>query len=109
VLLNVDRNGPLKLSALSATEGINPTMLSRVIAELAQDGFIARTSDLEDRRSAWVEATREGHRLAERTRRERTEAVNAALEGLREVDLRRIEQALPVLEALAEQLGERRP
>ena len=41
-------------------------------------------------------------------RRERTDAVNAALEGLAAADRRLLEQALPALEELAEQLKDRR-
>jgi hypothetical protein len=40
-------------------------------------------------------------------RRERTQAVDAALAGLRPAEVRRIEAALPALERLVELLGER--
>jgi DNA-binding MarR family transcriptional regulator len=106
VLLNVVRSGPIRLSDLADTEALNPTMLSRVIADLAQAGLLERTSDEGDRRSAWVSATAAGKRLAERIRRERTDAVNAALERLTESDRRRLEKALGALEALAAELGE---
>jgi DNA-binding MarR family transcriptional regulator len=106
VLLHVERAGPVRLSELGAAEGINPTMLSRVISHLVEAGLIERTSDEDDRRSAWATVTEAGSRLAARIRRERTDAVNAALDELPEVDLHRIEQALPALEALAEQLAE---
>ena len=42
-------------------------------------------------------------------RRERTDAVNVALASLPQSDRRRIEQALPALERLAEELKGRRP
>jgi DNA-binding MarR family transcriptional regulator len=71
--------------------------------------LLKRSSDEGDRRAAWVEATAAGRRLAERTRRERTDAVNEALAELSESQRRRIEQALPALEALAEELKGRRP
>ncbi len=106
VLLHVERAGPVRLSELGAAEGINPTMLSRVISNLVEAGLIERTSDEDDRRSAWATVTEAGSRLAARVRRERTDAVNAALDELPEVDRHRIEQALPALEALAEQLAE---
>jgi DNA-binding MarR family transcriptional regulator len=106
VLLRVERAGELRLSEVASAEGINPTMLSRVISDLVDAGLLGRTSDEGDRRSAWVKVTPAGRRLAERTRRERTDAVNAALEGLSEPDRRRIEQLLPALEELAEQLAE---
>jgi DNA-binding MarR family transcriptional regulator len=84
-------------------------MLSRVIGGLVQDGLLTRSSDAGDRRAAWVEATAAGRRLAERMRRERTDAVNAALGRLSDVERQRIERALPALEALAEELKETRP
>ncbi|MGI8716121.1 MAG: MarR family transcriptional regulator [Solirubrobacteraceae bacterium] len=108
VLLSVDRNGPIRLADLAEHESLNPTMLSRAISQLVDDGALERVSDERDRRAAWVNVTRAGHRLAERMRRERTLAVNEALAGLAPGDLRLIEQAVPALEQLAEQLAERR-
>jgi DNA-binding MarR family transcriptional regulator len=109
LLLSVERGGPTRLSELAESEGINPTMLSRVVGGMVQEGLLKRLSDPGDRRAAWVEATPAGRRLAERMRRERTDAVNGALAGLSEAERRRIEQALPALEALAEGLKGRRP
>src|SRR5207248_4766202 len=104
VLQTVSRRGPVRLSELAETEGINPTMLSRVIADLADAGLLARASDEGDRRAAWVKATAAGRRLSDRIHRERTEAVNTALAALSEADRSLIEQALPALEQLAEQV-----
>src|SRR5215469_15662672 len=56
VLLNVVRSGPIRLSELAAAEGINPTMLSRVVAELVESRLLERSSDEGDRRAAWVKA-----------------------------------------------------
>jgi DNA-binding MarR family transcriptional regulator len=109
VLLAVVRDGPIRLSELAGAESLNPTMLSRVIADLGDAGLLARVSDDGDRRAAWVKATAAGKRLAERMRRERTDALNEALEGLSPTDRRQLEQALPALEGLAEQLKGRRP
>jgi len=103
-LLNVERNGPMRLSLLAAAEGLNPTMLSRMVADLVDAGLLDRTSDPDDRRSAWVEATADGRRLAERMRRQRTHAVEAALAQLDLADRDAIERALPALEALVELL-----
>jgi DNA-binding MarR family transcriptional regulator len=109
VLLTVVRDGPIRLAVLAEAESLNPTMLSRVIADLGDAGLVARTSDDGDRRAAWVEATDDGRGLAERMRRERTDAVNEAMEELAPADRRLLEQALPALEQLAEQLKDRRP
>jgi DNA-binding MarR family transcriptional regulator len=99
----------MRLSELASSEGINPTMLSRVVAGMVQDGVLDRSSDQGDRRAAWVAVTPAGHKLAERMRRERTDAINAAMGGLSAEDSRRIEGALPALEALAGQLRDVRP
>jgi len=104
VLLHVARAGRIRLSELSEAEGINPTMMSRVIADLADAGLVERASDPGDRRAAVVEATVTGRRLAERIRRERTDALNVALDGLDERERTQIEAALPALERLAEEL-----
>lgn len=109
VLLNIDRNGSLRLAELAEWEGINPTLLSRVVATLTDAGLLKRASDEGDRRAAWVSVTAAGHRLAERMRRERTDAINAAMGALSAENSRRIERALPALEALAAELKEHRP
>lgn len=109
LLLTVARLGRVRLSELAEAEGINPTLLSRAIAGMVQDGLLTRSSDEGDRRAAWVEITGAGRRLAERMRRERTSAVNEALETLSEVDRRRVERALPALETLTEVLKGRAP
>jgi DNA-binding MarR family transcriptional regulator len=109
VLLHVVRGERIRLSELADSEGINPTMLSRVIAELARAGLLERVSDEGDRRAAWVKPTAAGGRLADRIRRERTDALNVALEELSETDRRRIERAVPALERLAERLKRDRP
>jgi DNA-binding MarR family transcriptional regulator len=109
LLLTVVRGGPIRLSELAEEEGLNPTMLSRAVSGMVQEGLLKRSSDEGDRRAAWVEATPAGRKLAERMRRERTHAVNAALDGLTEGDRRRIEEALPALETLAQHLKDARP
>ncbi|MBV9413560.1 MAG: MarR family transcriptional regulator, partial [Solirubrobacterales bacterium] len=82
VLLTVVREGPIRLSDLANAEGINPTQLSRAVAHLVETGLVARSADDGDRRAAWLTPTAAGRRLTERIRRERTDALNVALEGL---------------------------
>ena len=108
VLLTVVREDSIRLSDLSAAEAINPTQLSRTIAQLVEAGLVERSADQGDRRAAWVKATSAGRKLAERIRRERTDALNVALEGLTPEERERILSALGALEELAERLtGER--
>jgi DNA-binding MarR family transcriptional regulator len=105
VLLNAVRNGPVRLAQVAEDEGLNPTLLSRTVAWLSDAGLVTRSSDLSDRRSAWLEPTEAGIRLAVKIRTERTAAVEQALAGLNPEDRASLEAALPALEALAEGLG----
>ncbi len=104
VLLSTERNGPIRLSELAESEGLNPTLLSRAVANLADAGLIARSADPADRRSAWVEVTDAGRGLAQRIRDERTASVDHALAQLPADERRSIEAALPALEHLAQRL-----
>jgi DNA-binding MarR family transcriptional regulator len=105
----VVRRGPIGLSELAELEGINPTMLSRITAHLAEEGLLLRTADPSDRRAARVAATAAGRRLRERIHRERTEALAAHLQELDRGERELLWRALPVLEKLAERLGEDKP
>ena len=104
VLLTVVREGPIRVSDLADSEGINPTQLSRTIGHLLETGLVERSADEGDRRAAWVKPTAAGKRIAERIRRERTDALNVALEGLDSSERGQIVAALDSLERLAEQL-----
>lgn len=108
VLATVGRCGPLRLSELAESEGINPTMLSRIVAKLEQAGLLHRSPDPDDGRAARVELTTEGAELNRRQRAERTGLLTdrlAALPGSRAAELL---VALPALEALADELAVRR-
>lgn len=106
VLLNTVRNGPIRLADVAEQEGLNPTLLSRTVAHLAQDGLVTRTPDADDRRSAWLDATPSGRELAEQIRAQRTRAVESALSQLGVEERSLIESALPAIEQLAQLLHE---
>jgi DNA-binding MarR family transcriptional regulator len=104
-LLNtINRLEPIRISELAAEEGINPTMLSRIVGDLVMGGLIERVCDPHDRRAALVRVTRDGRRLIERMRRERTDVLSVALEGLAPSERRALERGLPALERLVEEL-----
>ncbi len=107
-LLHTDRRGPLRLAELAEAEGLNPTMLSRMVSDLVEAGLLERSSDPGDRRAAWVQVTEAGADLARRMRSERTQAVLSALDGLSASERRSVLGALPALERLAERLSEDR-
>ncbi len=107
VLFTVARRGPLRLSELAEIEGLNPTMLSRVTAQLADDGLLRRAADPSDRRAAFVDASPQGRRLREKIHRERNELLSVELDSLSPSQRDSIVAALPGLEALADQLRNR--
>ncbi|HEX3873803.1 MAG TPA: MarR family transcriptional regulator [Solirubrobacteraceae bacterium] len=107
VLFSLARRGPLRLSELAEIEGLNPTMLSRVTAQLADDGLLKRAADPSDRRAAVVDATPRGRRLREKIHRERNKVLGAQLDALSPADRDSLIAALPALEALADQLRTR--
>jgi DNA-binding MarR family transcriptional regulator len=108
VLFTIVRYGPLGLGEVAEIESVNPTMLSRITAQLCDAGLIRREADPGDRRAAFVKATAAGRRMRERIHRERTEALSAHVDKLDERERKALWKALPVLEALAEELPGRR-
>jgi len=106
VLVAAERQGPIRMSDLASYAGLNPTMLSRLIPRLEEAGVIRRLADAVDRRVSRVEATAKGHRLLERIRSERNDALSRRLAQLDGTDRKALALALPVLEALSERLLE---
>ena len=104
VLFTVVRCGPVGMSELAREEGLNPTMLSRVVAGLADGGLVERAQHPDDGRAIVVSATDAGVRLREDTVRARTDVLAHALDGLSAEDAAAVEAALPVLERLAGRL-----
>jgi DNA-binding MarR family transcriptional regulator len=108
VLFTIVRFGPLGLSEVAEIESVNPTMLSRITAQLCDAGLIRREADPGDRRAASVKATAAGRKMREQIHRERTEALSAHVDRLDEREQEALWAALPVLEALAADLPGRR-
>lgn len=99
--------GPLTVAELTEIEGINPTMLSRVIGSLDGAGLVRRVPVPNDLRAVTVVATAEGTRVQERMRDRRTAIVSDCLDRLSAKDAAALTRAVPALEALAEQLSRR--
>ena len=100
VLGTVSRVGPIGMGELADFEGINPTMLSRMVAKLADAGLVERVSDERDGRAVRVRITAPGKALLERIRVERTRLFTARLAELPEEHAAQLHDALPALEAL---------
>lgn len=105
VLASVARFGPLRVSDLAEIEGVNPTMLSRIVGKLQDAGLMGRTPDPDDGRASLVEATPSGCEVNARQRAERTKLLTDRLAELPDARAAELLAAVPALESLAEQLG----
>jgi DNA-binding MarR family transcriptional regulator len=102
VLGVVDGRGPVRLAELVAAEGVNPTMLSRVVGALEAAGLIERRPDAADQRSVVVSVTPLGRETATRVRDRRTAALTAVVHRLPARTRTALLAGLPALEALTE-------
>lgn len=107
VLFAITARGPLGLSQLAAEEGINPTMLSRIVTNLETATLVTRTSNGTDARVVQVTSTDAGRALCDEIRNERTEALLFALGKLTAEKRRVLLETLPVLEEIVETLRSR--
>jgi len=99
VLATAARLGPVRITELAEIEGINPTMLSRIVGKLEDAGLLHRLPDPDDRRAALVEPTDAGRELQRHVREERTRLLAEHVAAL--PDRRALLDALPALEGLA--------
>ena len=104
VLGIVTNRGPLGLTELTEIEGLNPTMLSRVVGKLDSFGLIRRLRDPDDFRAARVEVTPEGKQAYQRIAAERAAILSERVADLPPEQAVALVAALPALENLAEDL-----
>ncbi len=103
VLATVARWGPIGASELAEREGVNPTMLSRTMTRLEEDGLIRRTAGELDRRAVRVEITAAGARLHRKVGVERARLLAERLDRLPPAQVKALLAALPALEALGQE------
>jgi DNA-binding MarR family transcriptional regulator len=102
VLGLISSREPVTLGELGELEGLNPTMLSRVISKLQNLGLIDRIPDPADLRSASVVSTPTGKGVYREIKARRAAAVSRCLELLPPGQADLLTRALPALEAFAE-------
>ncbi|MDA8292681.1 MAG: MarR family transcriptional regulator [Actinomycetota bacterium] len=99
--------GPQRSGDVATREGLNATLVSRVLAKLEEAGLARRSADVDDRRVARVEATARGRRLLDKEQLERASALRGEIEQLAPEHRRALADALDALEALGERLKAR--
>lgn len=102
VLFTIARNGSIPLAELAEFEGINPTMLSRVLGKLEAGGLVRRVPDAEDRRVVHAEVTDAGRSVARQQRDRRAQIFADLLADVPADSLAALHAALPALEAIAD-------
>ena len=102
VLALVRSRGSLGLAELTELEGLNPTMVSRIIKVLDERGLIRRMPDPNDLRAARLAATPMGEQVHDRVRAQRTQVLSERLGQLSPETAETLLAAVPAMEALAE-------
>ncbi|MFD4367811.1 MarR family winged helix-turn-helix transcriptional regulator [Rhodococcus sp. NPDC058521] len=105
ILSTAARRGPLGVRELAEIEGINPTMLSRMLGKLESADLIVRTADSYDKRAVNVQVTDSGGELFLRLRAKRTALLEDRLNRLPDGQAATLLEALGALEALSEELA----
>lgn len=99
-LVTVALHGPITLGDLALAEQVAPPTITKVVAKLAEYGFVARTVDESDRRIHRVSITADGSERLDQVRQRRTAWLSTRLAQLPVDDLAVLAEALPLLEAL---------
>ena len=107
VLSTIVRRGPVRLSDVATDQGLNPTMVSRIVANLEAAALVTRMPDKADARVVHLAPTEAGRALWLEMRNERTDALLAAISRLSKGEQLELIRVMPVLETLVEILKDR--
>jgi DNA-binding MarR family transcriptional regulator len=104
VLAVVTNRGPLGLAELTEIEGLNPTMLSRVVGKLDSFGLVRRWRDPDNYRATLVEVTPDGESTWQRISAQRAKLISECVAWLPAEQETALTTALTALENLSEGL-----
>jgi DNA-binding MarR family transcriptional regulator len=98
--------GPSRLTTVAERTGLDPSTVSRQVADLEKAGLLARDIDPEDRRAILLKATAEGQQMLERLSRGRRKRVERLLSDWTPQDIVTLGRLLAQLNAATEKYGE---
>ena len=101
-LATVDRHGPLTPSELASRERVQRPTATRLVARLAELGYVQRAADPLDRRSALLSVTPAGSALLEEMRGRKTAYLAQRIERLDPEERAALDRAAAILERLLE-------
>jgi len=102
-LVTVETQAPVRIGDLAEREGVSAATATRLVASLEERGLVARETVLRARRSSRVSLTPAGRAKLDWARRRRTERLAQRLSTLTDDEVRRLLDALPVLETLVDE------
>lgn len=105
IMMNLQDNGPLRISQIADLEAIRMPTASNAVNHLEQMGLVSRVRDVSDRRGVRVRLTEEGKNQLEKIGEERIEQLASLLDGLTDEDLQQIEKTLPLLDRVHATFG----
>ena len=100
-LAMLERNGPSRLTALAAREGVTQPAMTQLITRLADAGLVSREADLADGRVVQVTITGAGRATLAARRAQRARRLAALVTQLSQEQRAALTAALPALDALA--------
>ncbi|GAB2987855.1 MarR family transcriptional regulator [Amycolatopsis acidiphila] len=102
VLARLHRDGPATQAQLAATEHVRQQSMAATLGALDELGYLERTRDPRDRRRTVISLSQLGSKTVRGVHQHREEWLATALAGFTQAERERIEQALPLLERLAQ-------
>lgn len=97
--------GPSRLTTVAERTGLDPSTVSRQVADLEKAGLLSRASDPEDRRAALLEATVEGRALMQRLSSGRRKRLERLLEDWTPAEVEIFGQLMSRLNVATEKYG----
>lgn len=105
IMMNLQDNGPLRISQIADLEAIRMPTASNAVNHLEQMGLVSRVRDVSDRRGVRVRLTEEGTRQLAKISEERVEQLATLLNGLTDDELQQVEHALPLFDRVLSTFG----
>jgi DNA-binding MarR family transcriptional regulator len=102
VLHTLTRTGPVRLTALTATEQVTASAITQLVTRLERDGLVRRAPDPSDGRAILVHITPAGEAVVAARRAERTDRLAPLVDELSAEQRRALAAAVPALRRIAE-------
>ena len=100
ILSSLDRRGPMSMSRLAKFEAISKPSATGIVSRLIDKGFVVRSDDPEDGRSAIVAITPAASALLEQRRQERTAFLARRIDALSDEEQLTLAKAAELLERI---------